>query len=164
MIIPNRKRDRLDWETFSSLIQGENTINVKTWEDCTTYQGSLSAQSKEVKWFWGYLHRCAHALAASTAIEGSQAEDAAQFGASKAEAQELGASLKRIFKWATGWGTLPKGASSNLHFTMKFKDQTDALPSVYTCAKEIGLPHYSSKQKLIDCLVRASYEESFEMG
>ena len=46
-LIPKRKRDRLDWETFQALIQGESTIDVPSWRACTSYT-DFSANSKEV--------------------------------------------------------------------------------------------------------------------
>jgi hypothetical protein len=131
----NMLRRVLTVDEVELILCGEATVDTVAWEKCASYEGGYSKDSPPVIWFW------------ETVRSFSQAERG------------------QLLCWARGSSALPADGFEGLTFTLR-ADQGGAerLPVAHTCAFQVDLPVYNSRQDLEAKLRRAISEEGFGLA
>lgn len=111
------------------LICGEKEFDFNELESSTAYDGGFSRDTPCVRWFWETVH-------------GIDLED-----------------KRRLLQFTTGSDRIPVGGLARLKLIIaKNGPDSDRLPSAHTCFNVLLLPEYSSKDKLVNLLMKAIKE------
>merc|ERR1719507_279972 len=111
------------------LICGEKEFDFNELENSTEYDGGYSKDTNVVRWFWEAVH--------SMDLEDK----------------------RRLLQFTTGSDRIPVGGLAKLKLTIaKNGPDSDRLPSAHTCFNVLLLPEYSSKDKMVDLLMKAIKE------
>lgn len=125
----------LTLDELELILCGEAAVDVSAWEKCTKYEDGYSKDSPEVLWFW------------ETVRSFSQAERA------------------QLLCWTRGSSALPVGGFEELTFTLRADNGgAERLPAAHTCAFQLDLPRYESKEVLEAKLRRAILEDGFGLA
>jgi len=111
------------------LICGEKEFDFNELENSTEYDGGFSKETNCVRWFWEAVHNM-------------DLED-----------------KRRLLQFTTGSDRIPVGGLAKLKLIIaKNGPDSDRLPSAHTCFNVLLLPEYSSKEKMIELLMKAIKE------
>jgi len=107
------------YEELELLICGLPHFDFDALEQVTVYEGGYSKQSQVIKWFWELIREMSFT------------------------------EKKSLLFFTTGNDRAPIGGLGSLKFNIvRNGDDTDRLPTAYTCFNILLLPEYSSKSKL----------------
>jgi len=111
------------------LICGEKEFDFNELENSTEYDGGFSKDTNCVRWFWEAVH--------SMDLEDK----------------------RKLLQFTTGSDRIPVGGLAKLKLIIaKNGPDSDRLPSAHTCFNVLLLPEYSSKDKMVDLLMKAIKE------
>lgn len=111
------------------LICGEKEFDFNELENSTEYDGGFSKETNCVRWFWEAVH--------SMDLEDK----------------------RKLLQFTTGSDRIPVGGLAKLKLIIaKNGPDSDRLPSAHTCFNVLLLPEYSSKDKMVDLLMKAIKE------
>merc|ERR1711942_121418 len=111
------------------LICGEKEFDFNELENSTEYDGGFSKETNCVRWFWEAVH--------SMDLEDK----------------------RKLLQFTTGSDRIPVGGLAKLKLIIaKNGPDSDRLPSAHTCFNVLLLPEYSSKDKMVELLMKAIKE------